>query len=244
MEYALFRSAVVIAALAGAGSFALPQGCPAQMKIGGSVAIVSDYVYRGYSRSGGDPALQAGVQWSDRRWAMGAWASTVELLPHSRSAEFDIYLHRRMELSDNLTAGIGATWHSFPDDPRPVSYEYGELAASLNWRQRLHLEVAWAPDLTLYSPYSGPQHHRSSWTTELTLAQPLHWGVSGFIGVGHFSAPQLRGAGYSFGSLGFSRDLGRWHAELSYFRNGGDAGSVRGYGADGGPVAATLAWHF
>jgi len=244
MEYALFRPGVVLAALAGALALVLSLPASAQLRFGGSVGVVSDYVYRGYSRSRGEPAVQAGAQWSDRRWAIGAWASSVELQPRRRSGELDLFAQRRVPLTDDLDAGIGLTWYSFPGDPRAVSYDYGELSGSLDWRQRLHLELAYSPNLTLFGAYYGVQRSRESWTAELTVTQPLPWELSAFTGVGHFAVPQVRGAGYTYGSIGLSRDVGRWHAELTYFRSGDGASRLYSFGPDGGPLVASVSWHF
>ncbi len=42
------------------------------------VTATSDYVFRGYSRSEGDPALQAGLRYRHRSgFFVGGWASTV-----------------------------------------------------------------------------------------------------------------------------------------------------------------------
>jgi uncharacterized protein (TIGR02001 family) len=243
-EYALFGRGVVVAALAYAGTLAFPTQASAQWRAGGDVAIVSDYVYRGYSRSEGEPALQANIQASNNRLTVGAWASAVRLQPHRNSSEFDLYAHWHQPLSDAFTAGFTATYYRFPGDPRPVSYNYSEFSAELDWRQRWRVEVSWSPGITLFAPNYGPQGAQPSWSTELTLSQPLRWGLMAFAGIGRFDAPQLRYAAYTYGSAGISRDLGPWHAELSYFRAASDVGRIYQLGPAGGPLVATIGWHF
>jgi uncharacterized protein (TIGR02001 family) len=240
----LFREGVAIAALTGALAVALPARTEAQWRASGNIGLVSDYVYRGYSRSAGEPALQANVQASNSRLTLGVWASQVQLLPRQSSTELDTFAHWRRPLSDSVDAGLTATYYSFPDDPRSVSYDYSELSASLDWRQRLRFELAWSPDITLFRPLYGPQTAHSSWSAELTVLQPLHWGLVAFAGIGHFDAPQLSDAAYTYGSVGLGRDFGRWHAGLSYFHSSEGAYRTYTLGTPGGPLVATLAWHF
>jgi uncharacterized protein (TIGR02001 family) len=244
MEYALFRGGVAFAVLAGAFASALPPRVAAQWHASGNIGLVSDYVYRGYSRSAGEPASQASVQASNGRLTLGAWASQVELLPRQTSTELDAFVHWQMPLSDSSDAGLTATYYSFPGDPRSISYDYAELSASLDWRQRLRFELAWSPRITLFSPYYGPLDGYDSWSAELTALQPLRWGLVAFAGIGHFDAPQLRNAAYTYGSAGLSRDFGRWHAELSYFHTAKGVNRTYTLGTPGGPLVATLAWHF
>jgi uncharacterized protein (TIGR02001 family) len=243
-EYALFRRGVVVAALAGACALACPSHAAAQWRAHGNVGIVSDYVYRGYSRSEGEPALQANLQTSNRQLTVGVWASAVRLQPRRLSTEFNLYAHWQQPLSDAVTAGFTATYYRFPGDPRPVSYNYAEFSAELDWRQRWHFELAWSPSVTLYAPYYGPQGAQQSWSSELTWSQPLRWGLMAFAGIGRFDAPQLRHAAYNYGSIGISRDLGRWHGELSYIRASSGVGRLYQLGPAGGPLVASVAWHF
>jgi uncharacterized protein (TIGR02001 family) len=240
----LFRPGVVITAVSGALLFALPPQAAAQWRTSGNISLVSDYVYRGYSRSAGGAALQAGIQLSGDRLSVGTWASQVELLPSRTSSELDFYAHWRQPLSDQLDAGLTATYYSFPGDPRSVSYDYAEFSASLDWRQRLRLELAWSPEVTLFARYQGPLRGNETWSVELTATQPLRWGLVGFAGIGRFDAPQLSGSAYTYGNIGISRDFGHWHAELAYFDKGEEGSDSYILGSSGGPWVATLAWHF
>ena len=132
-----------------------------------------------------------------------------------------------------VTQSGGSRYESGRSMPKPVR----ELL-------RLVFEVAWSPSITRYSPYYGPQGAAQSWSTELTLSQPLRWGLMAFAGIGRFDAPQLRDAAYTYGSIGISRDLGHWHGELSYIHASGEADRIYLLGPAGGPLAATIAWHF
>ena len=52
-------------------AFAACCAWPAHAQVSGSVGVVSDYRYRGYSLSAGDPAVQASIAYD---WARGAYA--------------------------------------------------------------------------------------------------------------------------------------------------------------------------
>ena len=66
----------------------------------GSVALTSDYVFRGVSQTDGKPALQGGIEFaSEGGFYAGAWGSNVSWLsdlsttaaPISSSLELDVY---------------------------------------------------------------------------------------------------------------------------------------------------------
>jgi uncharacterized protein (TIGR02001 family) len=47
--------------------------------LSGEIGLVSDYQYRGYSLSGGDPSIQAGLTVNaPKGFYAGVWASTIE----------------------------------------------------------------------------------------------------------------------------------------------------------------------
>jgi uncharacterized protein (TIGR02001 family) len=62
-------AAVVGASAAGVGA--------AQAEVTANVALTSDYVFRGVSRSDNGPAIQGGADWSSQLFYAGVWASNV-----------------------------------------------------------------------------------------------------------------------------------------------------------------------
>ncbi len=70
-------SVTCIACVAMAGGL-LPALPAAAADVSGSVAITTDYIYRGQSHSAGQPAAQAGIQFHSSGWNAGMWGSSVD----------------------------------------------------------------------------------------------------------------------------------------------------------------------
>jgi uncharacterized protein (TIGR02001 family) len=218
---------------------------PDDLRFGASAAVTSDYVYRGVTRSRGQPAAQIDLHLRPLEdWTVGVWASQVQLLAGRQSAEADLYTQWRWLLPRDFSASAGAVYYTFPGDPRAVSYSYAELNANLQWRERLTLTATWTPKVALFGPGYGIRRDRRAWSAELTGSQRLPGGLVALAGIGYFDAPGLPHAGYAYGSAGVMRRFGHWRAELTYIRV--QAAEHRRFtsGAAGGPLSASLAWQF
>lgn len=91
----------------------------------GSIALTSDYVFRGVSQTNQDPALQAGLEYAtDSGFYVGSWGSNVSWLsdlsaagtPVSSSLELDVYGGYRGKFSDKVSYDVGALYYWFPGD--------------------------------------------------------------------------------------------------------------------------------
>ncbi len=80
-------TAMTAAALAGLSTAALASG------YSGTVAITTDYVFRGISQSKGQPAIQGSIDYKhDGGWYFGVWGSNVDFNDGDEAqTEFDIY---------------------------------------------------------------------------------------------------------------------------------------------------------
>lgn len=91
----------------------------------GSVALTSDYVFRGVSQTNGDPAVQAGIEFAHDSGAYaGAWGSNVSWLsdlggfgiPVSNSLELDVYAGYRGTLGERVAFDVGVLQYLYPGD--------------------------------------------------------------------------------------------------------------------------------
>jgi hypothetical protein len=189
--------------------------------------------------------VQADLHYAPRTaWIMGVWASPVRLLPGQQSLELNLYSQWRVPLGNAASTTFGATYYTFPNDPRPVPYNYLELNAALNWGDRILLSGYYAPRLTLFSLTYGRATARQTWSTELALSHPLVHALTGQVAIGYYDAVGLRSAGYSYGSANLSRDFGRLHTELSAVWVAAARQRSYSLGAAGRPLNATVSWHF
>ena len=115
----------VVSSIAVAVLFALAPAGAAHAGAGGSVALTSDYVFRGISQNNQEPALQAGLEYAaDSGFYAGTWGSNVSWLsdltafgiPVSNSLELDVYGGYRGKFSDKVAYDVGALYYWYPGD--------------------------------------------------------------------------------------------------------------------------------
>ncbi len=94
------------------------------------VAVQSDYVFRGFSQTNEDPALQASIDFTSGAFYAGAWVSNVDF-GDSTDAEFDFYLGAREEYGGFLV-DLGLIGYTYSDAPsiKGADYGYVELKAA------------------------------------------------------------------------------------------------------------------
>jgi uncharacterized protein (TIGR02001 family) len=82
-----------------------------------TVAVVSDYEFRGVSLSEGDPALQGSLDFAfDSGFALGAWASNLDYGDeYDGKFELDLYASYSREVSESLSWGAGLMAYTYPD---------------------------------------------------------------------------------------------------------------------------------
>jgi len=185
---------------------------------GGTVVATTDYVFRGVSQTYDSGALQASVDYqSTSGWFAGSWVSNVDPYPFgSVSAELNLYTGFGWSLSPDFSARASYTRYLYLWDSRPRPYDYGELAVTLGFEDRLAATVSYQPDSTRYAT-PGYVRDRPAWGYELTGRWPL-WRQVGFVGgVGYYDLTRLYGVGYWSGSAGFSYTRGRLDAQVTRY---------------------------
>ncbi|WP_240096293.1 TorF family putative porin [Thermomonas flagellata] len=89
----------------------------------GSIAVTSDYIYRGITQTNAKPAVQAGMEYAaDSGLYLGAWGSSISWLsdlstptaPISSSVELDAYGGWRGKLSEALSVDVGLAYYGYP----------------------------------------------------------------------------------------------------------------------------------
>jgi len=109
---------------------------PSAIELSGNVAIVSDYRFRGVSLSGGDLAVQGGIDLAhESGFYAGTWASSIDdggtdLLG---DVELDLYAGWSGEVSDGLTLDAGLLYYLYPTENLGFDTDYLEPYASLGF---------------------------------------------------------------------------------------------------------------
>lgn len=146
------RGLVAASLLAGCGFAATPAFAQQQgdILISGNAAIVTEYRFRGVDLSGGDIAVQAGVD-ADHISGVyaGIWGSSLDEdtlgLGHT---ELNLYGGWSREIAPGLSADIGVIYYAYPNAPAG-DFDYIELYGSVGFDlgpTQTKVGIAYAPD--------------------------------------------------------------------------------------------------
>lgn len=132
--------ALVLTGLVGVPTAAIAADSPHSFSA--NLTLTSDYIFRGISQTGGDPAIQGGLDYEHSSgFYLGTWASNVGWLKDfqgytSGNAEIDVYLGFKGDIGKSgFSYDLGAIQYMYTGD-RPAGItkaDTSELYASLGW---------------------------------------------------------------------------------------------------------------
>lgn len=228
-----------------AASLASAAARPAHAGIGGAVTLTSDYVLRGISQSDNDPVLQGDVHWNfPVGWSAGLWGTQLRLKPRAADSELGAYLQWQHAISSDFDLGASFTHYAYANDPRPVTYDYDELALSLAWRDQLYLAATWTPSLNLYSSTDGLASDREVYSFEASWHRTLLPRFDVSVGLGLYDPQGVDYGSYAYGSGTVAWHYGHWRVNLSAIWVQDAQHRQYSPGPAGGPLTATVAWFF
>ncbi|MCA1925326.1 MAG: TorF family putative porin [Thiobacillus sp.] len=128
----------LMAGLMGAPAVALAEDSPHTFS--GNVTLSSDYLFRGISQTGGDAAIQGGLDYSHASgFYLGTWASNVGWIEDfqgykSGNMEIDLYGGYRGELGP-VSYDVGVIGYFYPgDNGGATTGDTTELYIGLGWK--------------------------------------------------------------------------------------------------------------
>ena len=125
-------AATVLAGAAFAATPALAQEAESEFTVSGNVAITSDYRFRGVSLSGGDMAIQGGIDLGHSSgFYVGTWASSIEDSTTYGEMELDLYAGWSGDITSGLTLDVGLLYYAYPSKDFGAS-DYFEPYVSLS----------------------------------------------------------------------------------------------------------------
>ena len=217
----------------------------AQAQAEASLALVSDYVYRGWSQTDGTPTLQAELNWGlPGGFYLGFWGSGVDFGgggAHPARVEADLAAGLGGGDEEGLTWDLALLSYQYPASDTDYSYTEGALNLT---RGEWGLEATWSPDQWASGGEGGYLG------LELGHALGELWSVSAGAGCSFWSRPArlaLFGAGSPARTLDWKLGLGRslWGLDLELGLCGLDArGSRLAEGLGGTRVVAGISRAF
>ncbi len=116
-----------------------PSGdAPAAASISANATLASQYISRGFRQTWGQPALQAGADYSHPGgWSLGTWLSTVsDRYIQDATLEWDLY-GGYAGTAGEVGYSVLAYYYKYPGAvyrATGVKYDYGELALGLSYK--------------------------------------------------------------------------------------------------------------
>jgi uncharacterized protein (TIGR02001 family) len=199
------------------GSAWVCNDCRADNGWGGSVALTSDYLVRGISRSDNRAALQLDMHFAaDSGLVTGVFASSAQVDPDQpRDVELDAFLGYAWNAGADWRGQARATYYSYPWNRAGSAYNYTQVDVDVVYRDSLELAVVYSPDFPRYVPYRGFTGV-SSCSVEANFQHRIYDKLSGFAGVGYSNLGGPGGAGYEYWSTGAAYDLTHITLVVSY----------------------------
>jgi uncharacterized protein (TIGR02001 family) len=138
-------NSLILAALAAPGVALAADAAPAPA-VTANVALVTNYLYRGISQTGGKPAIQGGFDYAHASgFYAGVWGSNVswigpELGASSSSLELDTYLGFKNSFATDFSYDVGFLRYNYPGVyPNPIATGYAkadtnEIYGLIGWK--------------------------------------------------------------------------------------------------------------
>jgi uncharacterized protein (TIGR02001 family) len=219
-----------------------------EFSFGGSLALTSDYIYRGLSESDGHGALQADlhVDSADGTF-LGVWGSTrTHALEPDADYDLEVYLGHRFRLSNTWSATLDARSHYFVAGRQDLSADYQELAASVSYMDRWTASVTAIPNAVRYYYYYRT-YRSAAWVADTSGQWLLGHGFFVTAGAGYYhqsSGGGIPGAGYAYGNAGLAFEYRSWRLDMGYFVAQQQAQQLVPYPIANDRFAASLLWRF
>lgn len=179
----------------------------------GYVTLATGYWDRGVSHNDGGLVAQAGADYQHvSGFFAGAAVADVDYAEYgsrgdARELELDAYLgYHRRNTAWSWTLTLGRYLYPGVDS----RYEYGEVAASVGFRDRLFFSTSYADDY-----YSLG---RSAWNSEVALSFPLPGSFEVSAALGRFDLDLVSGTRFTHWNAGISKVLGPVALDLRYYQ--------------------------
>lgn len=167
----------------------------------GSATITSDYAYRGYSKSRGNPAAQGNLEYSHKSGIYtGLWLSQVSFDNKSVSdratVELNPYIGWTVDLSEDWRTDLSAGRYIYAGKIAGLDADYNEFHTALHYRDLLSARLSIA--------YDAYNLKATTLNYELVSRYNLLDTLKLSAGLGLNQAHQLFDANYFYWNAGFT----------------------------------------
>ena len=219
--------------------------CAAGDGWGGSLAMTSDYIVRGLSRTNHQAAMQLDLHYFNTSgFVAGVFASNTQFdASDARDAEINAFLGFAWSAAADWNGKVLASHYAYPWNAAGHGYDYDELAVEVAYQDWVEFAVLYSPNQWRYFP---PDSLRgvSAVSAELNLQRRLIGKLSAAGGVGYSSLGGPGGSGYGYWSAGAVYDLAPVSVAVSYVNTTAEARTLFYNAAERGRWTGTVIWRF
>ncbi len=136
----------LIGAALAAGAALATAGAANAGEVSANINLTTDYVFRGISLAGNDPAIQGGFDWESDTLYAGVWGSSL-----SSGMELDLYGGFTPDLGGPFSLDVGVIGYFYPGaDDDGAEFDYLELKAATDFSVSDQVTVGgavyWSPE--------------------------------------------------------------------------------------------------
>lgn len=186
-----------------------------------NVGLFSDYIYRGVSQTGQEPALQGGMDWShDIGVYAGLWGSNVDFSDGDEAhLEVDLYAGYGGSIG-KFSYDLNFLYYFYPGASSSLDYDFWEVTPSIGYDfgfAAVGASVSYSPD------FFGGSDDAQFYKATVDVPLPAGFSVSSHVGYqaiddnATFALPD-----YWTWGVGVAFDLGTLHSKLTNFSVGLD----------------------
>jgi uncharacterized protein (TIGR02001 family) len=226
----------------------LPRWNHAAESWGGSLAVTSDYLVRGISRSNQGAAAQADLHVAtDTGLIGGVFASSVKFDEGDhRNAELSGFVGYAWQPGSAWRAKVVANYYGYVWNDSGSQYNYAEFDFEAAFDDWLDVGLVYSPDAPRYVFGEGLAGVAAE-TAEVTARTPWSHRVAATAGLGYSQfggAGRAGGGGYAYWSAGGVFDLAPWSVSLAYVNTSAEAAALFYSAAAHNRWTATVIWRF
>jgi uncharacterized protein (TIGR02001 family) len=182
-----------------------------------TLAVTSDYRFRGISQSDNNPAIQGSIDFAGSQGIIaGVWASNVDFNDNTTDYEVDLYAGYTHAFSDSTEGTAKVVYYVYPGSDADI--DYLEIIGSLSHtmgRAGLSVELAYSPDYI----NAGYSSLAVTGGLEYALAESASFFDGGISASGHVGRQTFDDAtalDYTFYDIGVSGTVGMLTLDVRY----------------------------
>jgi uncharacterized protein (TIGR02001 family) len=157
--------------------------------------------------------------------------------------EFDVWAGRYWRLANDFSADLRLSQYTYPDDPRRVNYNRGEITATLGYRNRLFAAAIYSPNTRAVGPAPGYKED-GAWAVELSANHAFNDRYSLNLGLGHYGLHGVYGGSYQYWNATLAASFRPFELQLAWLGTGSSAEDHFLGSTVGQRVALTALWRF